>query len=460
MKAKYLYCFFLVNIIILPGCVVGKKYASPEPVNNISYRDTVMTDSSQLMKWFELYRDTALETIIKTTLDSNRNLLAAAARIEEAALQTAIIKINLYPQLGYSAQAGGGEAGISARRVAGGIDGALLNAFGFLNWELDIWGKVKHAGNSALAQYSAIVQNRNELKVSLIAASASNYFLLRDLDNRLAITQQTLAGRKEYTKLITERFEKGYVSELDKLQAIQQESITAALIPILQRQIVQTENTLRLLMGMGPGKVARGKTNFDQNLSADIPVGLPSQLLQRRPDIMSAEKLLEAQFEKIGVAQANRFPSFSLTGLLGFASPELSSFINAKGFVANGFGNITGPLFNFGQRKKLVEVEQKRTEQLYYQYQQTVLSAFGDVDNALTYYKTYSEEYEQRKRFADAAEKSLVLTRARYDYGFTSYLEVVITENNLLDAQLQASAALQGRLTAIVLLYKSLGGGW
>jgi multidrug efflux system outer membrane protein len=162
----------------------------------------------------------------------------------------------------------------------------------------------------------------------------------------------------------------------------------------------------------------------------------------------------------VGVAMANRFPTFSLTGVLGFASPELGTFISSSGFVANGFGSLTGPLFHFNQRKNLVEVERKRTEQAMYQYQQTVLTAFGDVDNALTFYRTYTEEYEQRRIQAEAAEKALSLSMARYNFGYTSYLEVVVAENVLFDAQFLQSQTLQGKLNSIVLLYKALGGGW
>src|SRR4051812_47131654 len=337
MKAKHVFYLPLISLVLLSGCIVGKQYKQPEQPSGISYRDTVFTDTSQLMTWPDLYKDTALQAMIKATLDSNRDLLVAAARIEEARVQTAVIKANLWPQFGYSAQAGGGKAGSEAQKVAGGVQGGFLNAFGVLNWELDLWGKVRHASRSALAQYYATIQNRNALQVSLVGEVASEYFLLRDLDNRLTIAQQTLAGRREFTRIISDRFSKGYVPELDKLQAIQQEAIAAATIPALQRQIVQTENSIRLLMGMGPGTVSRGATNFDQTLSPNIPVGLPSQLLQRRPDIMAAEKSMEAQWEQIGVAQANRFPSISLTGILGFASPELTSFISSSGFVANGF---------------------------------------------------------------------------------------------------------------------------
>ncbi|MDH7463896.1 efflux transporter outer membrane subunit [Chitinophagaceae bacterium 26-R-25] len=459
MKTKHAYLFLAV-ILLSVSCMVGKKYQKPTAPANISYRDSLATDTMPLAKWFDVYKDSALAAMIKTTLDSNRDLLTAAARVEEARTQTAVVKANALPQFGYSAQAGGGHAGSSAKEIAAGIEGGLINAFGVLNWELDIWGKLRHNTRSFQAQFLASVNNRNALQVSLVSEVATDYFLLRDLDNRLYIAQQTLENRKERTNIISQRFDKGYVPELDKLQAQQQEAIAAATIPSIQRAIVQTENAIRLLMGQGPGRVSRGYSNFDQTLSPDIPVGLPSQLLERRPDIIAAEKNLEAQFEQIGVAQANRFPTISLTGILGFASPQLSSFIDAKGFVANGFGNITGPIFQFNQRKNLVEVEKRRTEQVSYQYQQTVLAAFGDVDNALNNYKTFSEEYEQRRFQVEVASKALTLSKARYDFGYTSYIEVILMENNLFDAQLDASQALQGKLNSIVLLYKSLGGGW
>lgn len=463
MKAKHIYHYLFFSILVLlSGCMVGKKYSKPEaPTGMSSYRDTVIiTDTTALVKWFDLYQDTALQTIIKTTIDSNRDMLTAAARIEEARMQSAIIKANIYPQLNYSASAGGGQAGSNAQKVAGGIDGSAFNIFGVLDWELDVWGKLRHNSRSAVAQFLSEVQNRNALQASLVAEAASQYFLLRDLDNRLAIAQQTLVGRKENTRIISDRFDKGYVAEIDKLQALQQEYIVAATIPSLQRQIVTIENSIRLLMGMGPGMVSRGYTNFEQSVTPDIPVGIPSLLLARRPDIMAAEKSMQAEFEQVGVAQANRLPSLSLTGILGFASPQLSSFISNNGFVANGFADLTGPIFNFGQRKNAVIAQRQRLEQSYRQYQKTVLAAFGDVDNALAFYRTYSEEYNQRKAQAEAAQKALVLANARYDNGYTSYVEVILMQDNLFDAQFEESQALRGKLNAIVSLYKALGGGW
>jgi multidrug efflux system outer membrane protein len=419
-----------------------------------------MTDTSQLMKWFDLYKDTVLQNLIKRTIDSNRDMLTAAARIEEARTQTAAIKANLYPRLDYQAQAGGGKAGSEALKVNGGVNGGYLSAAGVLTWELDLWGKIRHSTNSAYAQFMANVDNRNALQVSLVAEVATQYFLLRDLDNRLEISINTLAVRTEDTRIISERFNKGYVSQLDLLMAIQQQTLAGVQIPFLKRQIIQTENAVRLLTGNGPGTINRGLSNFDQTLSPDIPVGLPSQLLERRPDIREAEKNLESQFEQIGVAIANRFPSISLTGLLGFASPQLSTFISNNGVVANGFGSIFGPLFNFGQNKKLVEVQRRRTDQVLFQYEGVVLAAFGDVDNSLAAYKTLTEEYALRVEQVEAATQALKLSKARYDDGYTNYTEVSFLQNNLFDAEFQASITLQEKLNSIVALYKSLGGGW
>jgi multidrug efflux system outer membrane protein len=313
---------------------------------------------------------------------------------------------------------------------------------------------------AAYQDFLTDVENRNALVVSLVAEVAQLYFILCDLDNRMKIAERTLAARRESTRIIAERFNKGYVSEIDKLQAEQQEALAAVTIPNFRRQIITTENAIRVLMGMAPGSIARGQALYAQQVSPDIPEGLPSQLLERRPDIRAAERKLEAQFNYIGVAKASLYPSFSLTGLLGFASPQLSTLIGGSGFVANGFANMVGPIFQFNRNRRRVRVEEYRTKQLAYQYEQVCLQAFADVDNALAQYRTYAEEYDIRHAQVLAARKSLELTQARYDFGYSSYYEVLIQQNYLFDAELAESTTLQQKINAIVFLYKSLGGGW
>ena len=412
------------------------------------------------IKWFELYGDTVLQRLIRTTLDSNRNLMTASYRIEESREIAGIVKANFYPAFGYQLSAGGGQAGQEAQKVAGGFDKGVFKTYATLNWEIDLWGKIRHANIAAYNQFLGDIENRNALVVSLVAEVSQLYFLLCDLDNRLMIARQTLESRKEGTRIITERFNKGYVSEIDKLQAEQQEALAAVTIPNFQRQIVTVENAIRVLMGMGPGPISRGQNLYQQTVSPDIPEGLPSQLLERRPDIREAERRLEAQFNYIGVAKANLYPSLSLTGLLGFASPQLSSLLGSGGFVANGFAGIVGPIFEFNRNKRRIRVEEYRTKQLAAQYEQTVLNAFADVDNALAQYRTYDQEHKIRHEQVMAAQKALQLVQARYDFGYSSYYEVVIQQNLLFDAELAESTTLQQKINSIVFLYKSLGGGW
>ena len=454
---------FLIGIVtvsfIYSGCVVGPQYATPKQDLPKDFGIGSKTDSSALIKWFDLFQDTALQTIIKTTLANNKDLATAAARVDEARFQLDVVRVNTLPSFGYEAQTGGGRADNSALKVGGGFNSGVNKAFGVLNWELDLWGRLKRTTEAARAQLLAQQGVTNALKVSLIAEVANAYFLLCDLDNRLQIAIRTVEDRKELTKIINERFKKGYVAELDKLQAMQQEAFAAALVPNIKRQITQVENALNVLMARMPQSITRGQLLFAQTLTPAIPVGLPSQLLERRPDIVAAEQSLKAQFQRIGIAKAAMFPTLSLTGVLGFASPQLSSMLNG-GFVANGFAGVTGPIFQFNQNKNRVLVEQKRTEQAQLQYEQTVIKAFADVNNALVQNSTYAEEFARRKEQVDAATKAYGLSKARYEYGYTSYLEVLIQENNLFDAELQVSVLYQQRLNAMVALYRSLGGGW
>jgi len=451
-------------IALTTGCMVGGKFEKPESsvANTLTQypQATNTTDSITAMKWWDLYQDTVLQRFIRITLDSNRNLLASVARIEEAREIAGIVKANMYPAFGYSVTAGGGKAGTEAQKVVGGIQGGAVKAYGTLDWEIDIWGKLRHQNRASYNEFLAEGYNKNALMVSLVSTVAELYFLLRDLDNRLVIANRTVTSRDESIRIITERFNKGYVSEIDKLQSEIQKDEAAAVVPQLKQQITLTENALKTLMAQGPGPVARGQTITDQVVQPDIPAGLPSQLLLRRPDILSAERSLEAQFNRIGAAKANMYPSISLTGLLGFASPQLSTLLGSSGFVANGFAGIVGPIFQFNQNKRFVKVQQYRTEQLLHGYEQTIISAFSDVDNALAQYRNAQEENLVRAHQAIAARKALDLTRARYDFGYSSYYEVLIQENYLFEAELQESITLQLKLNALVSLYKALGGGW
>ncbi|MCL2512103.1 MAG: efflux transporter outer membrane subunit [Bacteroidales bacterium] len=450
-----------ILLLLLSSCMVGKKYQPPQPAVPENYRAAnAKTDTTALPNWWTLFNDPVLDALIQKALANNPDMLIAASRIEEARLTLGNVKASFLPSFGYNISAATSDVGIEARKVGASIDGNVFKGYGMMNWEIDLWGKIRRSKKSALADLLSQEENRNALRISLIAQVAMLYFQLQDFDTRLSIATQTFQNRKESAALIAERFEKGYVSEVDKLQAEQQEALAEVMIPNFTRAIAQTENAIHILCGSLPDAVERGKNNQEHSAAPSIPVGLPSQLLQRRPDIRSSEATLHAQCERIGIAQASMYPSLSLTGLLGLASPDLNMLLKNDAFYASGIGGLTGPLFQFGQNRRRVSIERTRTEVAMQNYQKTVLNAFREVNDALTAYHTYKQECEIRQKQSEAARKALQLTYALYDHGYSSYIEVMMQENNLFDAELQASATLQQQLSAYIQLYKALGGGF
>jgi outer membrane protein, multidrug efflux system len=452
-----------LSFVMVSGCLVGPKFHKSEWTSNDTYlysKDTTSRDSITSLKWWEVYQDTVLQSLIRTALAENRDMKIAMARVMESQYNVGYKKADIYPQFGYQ----GGASILNKTNVEAEDDGILLRdnfmGFGMMTWELDFWGKYRHATRAARAQLLASDESRKLLTTSLVAQVASLYFQMRGLDQQLEIARRTLTIRKESTRIITERFTGGEVAELDKFQAQSQEAVAAALVPSLERQVAQTENALSVLLGKNPGYVARGLDNVSQVYPLAIPEGLPSQLLARRPDVRQAEDLWMAQNEQIGVAQAMRFPSISLTGLFGAASQDLTNITESGSLIGYAMGSVTGPLFYFGKNKRRVQMERQKTEQARLQYEKAVLNAFAEVENALISTDTYKREYEARRFQAIASGGAAMLSRSRYDAGYTNYLELLENERTELDAQLLAAQALQFHLQSTVQLYKALGGGW
>lgn len=452
----------VATISMLASCRVGPKYEK----NNIeqskaSYSHaSEKSDSLKLEEWFNVYKDPSLQKLVRKALDSFPDMRAAVARIEEARANAAIVKANLLPTIGYQLGAGTSNAGTNPQQAFIAQDRNYLNAAATLNWELDLFGRIRSSQSSFKNIYEQQIAAQKALMVSLIAEVADNYFLLLDLDNRIAIAQRTIDSRKESLRINAERFKKGYSAEIDELQAKMQLASVEATLPALKRQVVIVENNLHLLCGETGGTIERGSNIKQQSLPPSIPAGLPSQLLQRRPDVLAAEFALKAQYDRVGVAQANRFPVISLTGALGLASPQLSTLVSGNSTYASLGGGILGPIFAFNQNKRRVDVEKQKVAQLQAQYDKTVINALLDVETALAGNTFLAEEFEARNRQVEAARKALELSRQRYNFGYTSYLEVLIQENSLLDAEFQESVTLRQKHSAIVGLYKALGGGW
>jgi outer membrane protein, multidrug efflux system len=448
-------------ILIVAGCAVGPKYSRPNTKKPEAYtQSAVRTDSITNLKWWEVYQDTVLQSLIKKAIDQNLDLKIAIARMEQSKAILGFNKANLYPFLDYSARARAQDFGNTATEANVAFPSSSFALLGNVSWEIDLWGKLRHANRAAYAELLASDEDRKSFYISMVAQVAELYFELRGLDERLVITQHTNETRKEYLRIIALRFNQGDVSELDKLQAESIAASSEAQLYALERLIIGTENAINILLGQTYSPISRGLQNDQQQLPVDIPNGIPSQLLERRPDIRSAEQLLIAQTERVGVAVALRFPSLSLTGFLGVASPELSNLFTGDAVLGSVTGQLAGPLFRFGQNKRRVEAEQAIAKQYGYEYEKTILNAFAEVENSLAQIRTYRNEFNARLTQVTATEKSLQLSKALYDNGYTSFLQVLDAERELYNAQLEKSIALQSQLTSTVRLYKALGGGW
>jgi len=449
----------ILNIIIiltaLNACMVGPKYSRPETNSPETWMEQSKfvdpNDTITNVKWFELFQDSILNGHIDSALKYNYNLANAVIRIEQSREVLGIAKANQWPAFGYQA-----NGTLNTGQNAG-------NAFNFgatASWEIDFWGKLRHAKKAAYYEYLASEEGVKAVRTILVSDVASLYFQIRDLDNRLSIAKQSVESRTVYFNLINERFMGGDVSELDKLQADQQLQLAKATMSSLTRQLNYSERSMNILLGQTPQNIPRGLENVDQQSIPLIPAGLPSTLLEQRPDVKQAEYLLEAQTHRIGEAQAARFPSLSLTGLLGFASPDLTSLVSDAAFGGSASAAILGPIFNFGANKKRVTLQREEAKIAANNYVNTYISALGEVESSLVAIQTLADEYDSRKLQAESASKALMLSLERYKQGYTDYLEVLIAETSMLDSELAASQIKSQHLNSYLQLYKSLGGGW
>jgi multidrug efflux system outer membrane protein len=444
-------------LILTVSCKLGPDYRRPLINDPTDFRGAASGASLANVDWWEIFEDPVLRELIDSALAGNKDLLAAAWRVDEARARLGFVRSEMYPSFTYQLSA----ERISPSDEALGFQSDEFDDFAAsagVSWEADLWGKFRRSNEAARAELFATEWGRRALIVSLVAEVARAYFLLRDLDARLEISRRTLASRRGSTELIRNRFAGGITSELDVRQAEIEEATAAVAVPAFQRQIVQVENALSVLLGRNPGPIRRGLELAAQRLPEKPPAGLPSELLQRRPDVIQTEELLHAQMARIGVAEALRWPSLSLTGMLGFRSQELSDFTSGGTWSVG--ASLLGPLFEFGRNKRRVEVERARTEQAILGYEATILDAFREVENSLVAIRTLRQEYEARVAQRTSAQEARRLSRARYDGGVTSYLEVLDIERSLFQSELDASSTLQEHFSAIIDFYAALGGGW
>jgi len=454
---KILPILVLGIIIYLSGCKLGPDFERPEYYGPTSFRfDSITTDTIVNLRWWELFNDPVLDTLIKKALENNKDIMVAAARVEASKANLGFTKADQWPSFQFNAGAGSGN---SMGTVQFSSVTNNFYAYPTMNWEIGFWGKYRRLNESARADLLASEYGLRTVQISLITAVASTYFLLLDNMQKLEISQRTLAARDSSMQIIQARFDYGVVAEIDLNQSQIQRAISAAAIPNFERQIAFNQSAISILLGYYPVEVPIGKDLFEHAEPIDVPNGLPSQLLLRRPDVMQAEASYAAQNARIGAAQAMRWPSLNLSGLLGVASSSLST-LTAAGLGWSATGVIMGPLFQFGKNKRRVEIERANTEAVLRQYENTALQAFKEVEDVLISIQTLNQEIIAQEQRSIAAMNAEYLSNERYDKGQTSYLEVLESQRQSFDAQLAFSQTKANLLNAHVALYKALGGGW
>ncbi|HKF44440.1 MAG TPA: efflux transporter outer membrane subunit [Thermoanaerobaculia bacterium] len=454
-----------VLVIGCSRCTVGPDYKRPESTAPPEYRGLppkqgVPPEAASFgdETWWDAFQDETLRDLIRTALKDNYDVRIAAVRILEAGAQLGITRADQLPSV--AAEASGTKSQTADSHLGPGFKSSTLTVGLSLAWELDFWGKFRRATESARANLLSQEWARRQVISSLVSDVADAYFGLRELDHELEISRNTLASRRDSLRLTQLLEERGAISMLDVRQAEQLVFTAGAAIPDLERRIEQQENLISFLLGENPRAIGRGRSLIDQPHALEVPAGLPSSLLERRPDIRQAEEQLVAANAQIGVARANYFPQIALTASGGYQSSALNAlFTGPAAFWSLGAG-LLQPVFEGGRIRSGVSLAEARAEEAMWTYRRTVLQAFRDVADALVGYRKSQEFRAQLEQLANSAEEATKLSNMRYRGGSTSYLEVLDSEERSFSAQLSLAQAQLRELESLVQIYRALGGGW
>ena len=447
------------------GCKLGPDYERPAVPVPETWREVETTEQQSLANtpWWELFQDPVLVNLIQTALADNQDLKIAVERIEEARARYGFQKADLYPKVDLAASAGA----ISVSRngipnLPSGVDtsDSLYSVSGRAFWEIDFFGRIRRATEAELALVYASEQSRRAVVLALVGGVAQAYVELRELDRRVEISRGTLESRVAYVGLVKDRFEGGVTSELDLHQAEAEMHRTESILRDFEQQLSLKEHELSALLGHNPGDIQRGKSIEELAMPPAVPAGLPSALLERRPDVREAEDVLASANARIGEAKALLYPSIAITGAYGFESTDLGSLFESPSQAWSLSANLLQPIFNSGQNMRRVDVAESQMRQALYAYERSVLLAFRDVEDSLV-----SVRQSKLRRGAEgervvAERKVLDLAETRYKGGVAAYLEVLDAQRSLFDAEISETGAVRDQFVALIQLYKSLGGGW
>jgi outer membrane protein, multidrug efflux system len=443
------------------GCMMGADYSRPPMPSPAQYRFVNGPEAQSLADapWFEVFDDPGLQGLVREALANNLDLRIAAARVEEARARAGVVKSFLYPQVDGVADTTVGQAS-----TAGGEDdedNTRANAvFGFqLSWELDLFGRIRREQESALAFVLASEHGRRGVIVTLIGDVATNYFLLRELDLQLEIARRTLLINNETVQYFQNRLDGGVSNrlELDRIRALRSE--TAVAIPEIEQQMAIVEHAISLLLGRPPSPIGRTGLGISEQLPPPIPPGLPASLLERRPDVLQAEQLLVGTNADIGAAKARFFPTISLTGFLGGVSGDLATLMGQGALWSSTLG-LFQPIYQGGRLRRDLEAAQARFDAALAGYQKAALNSYREVANTLITIQKLAEVRVERESAVAALVDASDLSRARYDSGLASYIEILTADQDLFRQELLLAQTRGAELRARAELYRTLGGGW
>ena len=454
----------VVAAALLGGCAIGPDYKRPSVAQPPTFRGQATAEAVSFADapWWEVFQDPSLKALIQEALRNNYDVNIAVARVQEARANLSIARSDLYPSLDYSGGASRSKIGPGVSGQTGGpVRNATSSYFAAMSasWEVDIWGRIRRLTEAARATLLATEEARRGVWLTLVSDLGQAYFELLALDVRLQIARNSTNAYQRTYDLFLDRFNLGVASKLETSRALGALGDAQATIPQLESDIVAKENQISILLGKAPTPIPRGKPMYEQPVVPTVPTGLPSTLLERRPDLRQAEQQLVSANAQIGVAKAEFFPKVSLTALLGTASSDLSTVTGAS-MIWTGSGIFSGPLFNMGRTLGFYRASIAQWEQARLQYQQAVLTALREVSDALTALGKLNEAEMGQDTAVRALEEAVEHATARYRQGLANYFEVLEAQQQLYPAQNTLAQIRRDRLLSHLRLYKALGGGW
>ena len=461
----YAQLFLCSFFSFITGCAaIGPNYQRPPLTPPEVYRSQMTAPEATSfadLPWWEVFQDTTLKDLVEEAVKNNYDLRIATTRIEQARARAGVAHAEFFPQIGYRGAIGRARgASQSFVGIPSGLEDNIFSGLFDLTWEIDVWGRIRRSHEAARAELFASAEFRRGVVLSLVSDVAQAYFELRELDLELAIARRTTDSFQKTLDLFTKRLQLGAASKLETARAEAALALTAATIPTLERRITTKENQISTLLGRNPGPITRGAALTEQMVTPQTPPGLPSQLLERRPDIRFAEQVLVSANAQIGITEANFFPRIGLTSLYGGASSDIENLVKGSGNIWAVTGQLAGPIFQGGRLYESYRGAVAQWEGAKLQYQQSVITALQEVSDALSNQQKLAEAQKDLERAVAALQESVRLSTLRYTSGLAEYFEVIEAQQQLFPAENALAQTQRDQLTAVVQLYRALGGGW